>query len=411
MNTKPNHNGLGKEYEMKPSVLINSIFNDPDYVKVIGVFAFVSLIIGFISYMITEILPPNITQMQTDVVSSLIMNIFIGIFFSIMLRLIFKQSITFRVALCISLSATTIGASSSITRLLNETVGSMILIYGVIGSFCIFLTIYTIKSIQNPLVSVQAQLDEIGKGDVSVQEKRLYQYGTEFGEVEDSLEKMAKSISTIILEFQTTSIGLSSQAEELTSTSEEVTELTEEVAAVIQQISHGAAKQSSISVEGLKNINATSEAVNQTLHEINNTLIIIEEISEQTNILALNAAIEAARAGEAGRGFSVVADNVRRLAEETKTHASDIKSLMNKITENLRNNINTTQESFQDFASQSEEFAASSEQVSAATEEQTASMGSLTEAAKNLSKLSSKLNDLISLFRVEVSSEETLKKQ
>ena len=385
---------------MKLKTIINDIFNDPDYIKVIFIFVLVSMTIGLFSYVVTLISPSSIMSSTTDIETSLLMNVLVGISFSVGLRLIFKQSVTFRVALCISLSATVIGASSSVSRLMGETVSSMILIYGVIGSFAVFLTIYTIRSIQNPLTLVQTQLDEIGKGTVSLHEKRMYRYGAEFGEVENSLVAMANNISTIILQFQSTSSDLSSQAEELSSTSEEVTSLTEEVAAVVQQISHGAAKQSSISVEGLRNIQATSVVVSQTLDEIDKTLLVIENISEQTNILALNAAIEAARAGEYGRGFAVVADNVRRLAEETKIHASDIKSLMNNIAENLNNNITVTQESFQDVASQSEEFAASSEEVSAATEEQTASMGSLTEAAQELSKLSVKLNDLMSLFHI-----------
>ncbi|MHA2294010.1 MAG: methyl-accepting chemotaxis protein, partial [Candidatus Hodarchaeales archaeon] len=136
--------------------------------------------------------------------------------------------------------------------------------------------------------------------------------------------------------------------------------------------------------------------VDQSLNDIEGTLQVIDDIAGQTNILALNAAIEAARAGEYGRGFAVVSDNVRRLAEETKINATDITKLTEKIVLKIGGSITELQETLQSFAAQSEEFSASSEEVAAATEEQTATMHQLTETTQELSKLADKLNVSVS---------------
>ena len=181
-------------------------------------------------------------------------------------------------------------------------------------------------------------------------------------------------------------------ADDIASIAKEVDSVGIEIASSIQQISRGATTQSNASARATKDVEGISDSLSEAIKNIETTLHVIEDISNQTNILALNAAIEAARAGEYGRGFAVVADNVRRLADETKKNAVDVNSFMDVMVSSMSSGIDKFRESLTTFAAQSEEFSASSEEVAAATEEQAASMQLLTQHAEELDRLAEELS-------------------
>ena len=284
--------------------------------------------------------------------------------------------------------------AAATTNLLSLIVAVVIIIISIVLAF--FLS----RNLSNPVILLEAEVSKMADNDLNARVDFSKKPATEIYNLGHSFNSMVDSLRNIISASQSSSENLSSSSEELAASSEEVNALSEEIAATIQQISRGATQQTEIAAAGIADIEAMSKTVDQAMNDIENTLGIITNVAEQTNILALNAAIEAARAGEYGRGFDVVADNVRRLAEDTKSNVSDISTLTHNIIKNLSESVIKITESFENFSAQSEEFSASSEEVAAATEEQTASMNQMTSTAQELSRLAEKLTALISQFNL-----------
>ena len=176
-----------------------------------------------------------------------------------------------------------------------------------------------------------------------------------FAKVLERVRKAAIDVSSsaneILLSSEDMASGAVQQDQEITNTSSAVEELTvsmkqvsnnAEASAEAARRALDAAEQGNRSVrdtlEGMQRIRASVQATAKKIKslgdrslEISEIINVINDITEQTNLLALNAAIEAARAGEAGRGFAVVADEVRKLAEHSRSATKDIAALIKAI--------------------------------------------------------------------------------
>ncbi|WDD97827.1 methyl-accepting chemotaxis protein [Thalassomonas actiniarum] len=156
---------------------------------------------------------------------------------------------------------------------------------------------------------------------------------------------------------------------EMASTANEVAKNCADTADVSQQgleASQNGKQVMNTSINSVKQLGESIRTSNQVIQEleqetenINNILVTIQGIAEQTNLLALNAAIEAARAGEQGRGFAVVADEVRNLAKRTQDSTGEINNILGQLTERTK----TVSTNMETSLSQSHEAIAISEEV------------------------------------------------
>ncbi|MCV2402942.1 methyl-accepting chemotaxis protein [Marinomonas sp. C2222] len=268
----------------------------------------------------------------------------------------------------------------------------------------ITLSLIIVNSICGPLAKAVLRAREIASGDL-MQPLSDSQRKDEVGMLEVAMDKLVLQLRDILKDVTESSNSLTSSAVELNritnessqmvDSQQEETKLISEAVAEIQEradyvsnsttdaskAAHDAEQASKLGTQAINNtiesieslageISDSAEAMQElqnNTNDINSILGVILGIAEQTNLLALNAAIEAARAGEQGRGFAVVADEVRNLAQNTQEATQQIETMINSLQSGAANAVkamNSSHERSMNTVTQVKEEAMSLQEIS-----------------------------------------------
>lgn len=277
-----------------------------------------------------------------------------------------------------------------------------------LGLLWMYMTYYLVT----PINTVKKSIEEVTSGNLSI---TIPEFGNNCaGRLIPGINSLSASIATLVGEIRTSSQTAMDLSDELASRSGELSVKTEEQSAALVQTAASMEQMASSTKNNAENTRLASsrasdastsarkggdlmgqvaknmESITDCANQMTEIISIIDGIAFQTNILALNAAVEAARAGDHGKGFSVVAGEVRSLAHRSAEAAKNIKSLIAVTTANVTQGatvVNEAEQNMHEIVSGASVVSKLMDEIAVSTLEQEKGISQITVALSELEKV------------------------